>query len=240
MNTRPLPQPRRSRRRLASGVAALLIGLVGPAVLPATADAQTGNVITLEANAYKITNLTVGAGSQIPSGTVLTPVVLRTVDPDQGPWPTGPYTDPTSIAVGESVTISVNGTDVATSFPGSRPVGLTTTGGNFTGTVFAVGRDSYVIPRRGTVVSGPVTLTARATANNSTLGIGIVDWGPLLPAGVRPVTGTVLSESLSYSTVRSIAARSVALYDRDGIRGTNPGEEWLGTLSPYQSHTQPR
>lgn len=225
------PRLRRHRRRLASGLAALLIGAAGAASLPAPAGAQTGNVVTLETTAYKITNLKVGAGSRIPTGTVLTPVVLRTVDPDEGPRSTGSYTDPTRLSVGEQVTISVDGTRVATTFPGSRPVGLSTAGGSFVGTVFTAGRDSYVIPRRGTVVSGPVTLTASATANNFTGQLNASDFGPLLPVAQR-VIGTVLYES---STLPGIAtAGSAGLYDSDGIRGTNPGEEWLGAESPFQ------
>lgn len=167
------------------------------------------------------------------TGTVLTPIVLRTSDPDQGPGPTGVYTDPTRIEAGEVVTISADGTTIATSFPGTRSASLSTTGGTFTATMFAIGRDSYVIPHAGTVVSGPVTLTARATANNSTIGLGVGDFGPLLPAGSRPVSGTVLSEQLSGNSVISIAAQSVVLYDRDGVRDSNPGEEWLGRLSPF-------
>ncbi len=228
------PRLRRNHHRLARGLAALLIGAAGAASLSGTAGAQTGNVVTLEASAYKITDLAVGARSRIPAGTVLTPVILRTADPDQGPFPTGAYTDPTRIDVGEEITISVDGTTIATTFPGTRPVGLSTTGGNFSGTVFTIGGDSYVIPFRGTVVSGPVTLTARATSNDFTGGFNAGDFGPLLPAGAQPVTGTVLSESLSFSTVTSIATRNAVLYDSDGIRGTNQGEEWLGTASPFQ------
>ncbi len=228
------PRSRRIRRRLASGLAALVVGAAGAASLPGTAIAQTGNVVTLEAAAYKITDLTVGARASIPRGTVLTPVVLRTADPDAGPLSSGAYFDPTNINVGEQITIAVDGTTIATTFPGSRPVGVSTTGGNFGGTVFAVGRDSYLLPRRGVVVSGPVTLTARATASNSTGGFNVWDFGPLLPAGVQPVTGAVLSESTSASTTTSIAVSDVVLYDRDGVPGTNPGEEWLGTSRPFQ------
>ncbi len=229
METTQTPRPRRNRRRLAGGLAALLIGAAGAAALPGPASAQPGNVVTLETTAYKITNLAVGAGSQIPRGTVLTPVVLRTADPDAGPVSPGLYFDPTNITGGEQITISVDGTTIATTFPGSRPVALSTTGGTFGGTVFAVGRDSYLIPRRGVVVSGPVTLTARATANKTTGGFNVWDFGPLLPAGVPPVSGTVLSESFG-----SIGTLSAVLYDRDGVPGTNPGEEWLGTSRPFQ------
>lgn len=187
------------------------------------ASAATGPAVAnLGTTVFKISGKTFAPSAKtIPAGTSLQTVSLTTDDPDAGPQGVlGLNNDPTSLLVGETVTIKVNGATVATTVPTIRPVFLVTNAGTITAMLFSVGGNSYAIPRRGQTISAVTTTTATSAMNGPTSGLLTLDYG-FLPVGAPARTGRAFVQTADGTVVSSAAARAVTVYDADNIRANS-------------------
>ncbi len=188
---------------------------------------------TLTTQLLKISNLKVGPGGSIGSGSAVTSATLTTIDEDSGPL--GPLhlnPDPYSLTAFETLSFRINGVQVANTLPAMFATSITTNAGTFTALAFTIGNDTYLLPPGSVNIAGISSITAPAVLNSVPVtAVQTVDYG-FLPENANTFTGKVFSQVTEFgsSSPTSHLVTSSTVYDADHVRGNadSAGEE-VGT-----------
>lgn len=177
----------------------------------------------------RLEGVVLAAGDTVPAGTRLSPVTLTTVDPSSdssGSYPS----DATALGVGEAVTLTIDGVEVATTAPAWWFVNLATNAGPITGVSFTVNGSSYVVPERRQDISAVSSVTLASTVSSSSLGSLSTLSVELIPPNALRLTGRAYTQDAFLSIVRPGGTLDVTVFDADITRGDDsPGEE-LGVI----------
>ncbi len=182
-----------------------------------------------EGYAFRLTGLTLGAGSPIPTGTALERVVLTTRDLFLG------GTDGLSLNPGEAANLLINGTLIATVVPQMRATLLTTDAGSFAVLVFSVGGNSYALTASNTGFPAATQTTAASVLNTFSVGaISPVFYG-LQPEDANSYSAQTFSTQSYGSNLLSTRVGTLNLFDTDLVRGNaaTPDQEILTTANGF-------
>lgn len=183
-----------------------------------------------EGFAFKLTGLSTGAGSTIPTGTTLQKVVLTTRDLLAGVTSAELASDAFGLTSGEPANFLINGTLLTSTAPVFRAVLLNTNAGSYTALVFTVGSDTYAIPLPGANFDAATIITSASVVNTPAVPtINPISYG-LLPEDANTYTAQAFSTQDFGGPAGGLpdfsAVATATLYDTDLIRGN-------GELLPF-------
>lgn len=152
---------------------------------------------TLVGTAYRIDGVELGQNDIIASGTTLTAVELKTVDPDGNDFTVTPRSvifegtvNETVLSEAEEISFFVDGVEIATESPSYEFVSLTTNVGQLFGITFFADGDTYFLPRNDVSVDGVSSVTADSQIRANDVSFNQLDFG-LLPPGATRFEGQV-------------------------------------------------
>jgi hypothetical protein len=167
---------------------------------------------------FRLSGLTTGPGSTIPTGTMLEKVILTTRDRIEGTTDTQQVNDALGLISGEPATFQINGTVSAATAPVFRAVQLFTNAGSFTALVFTVGNTTYAMAAPGTNFDGATQIITSSVVN--TQAVPIVD----------PVGYGLLPEAQN-----TYAAQAFSTQDFGGPAGGLPDSSEITTVSLFDN-----
>ncbi len=194
-----------------------------------------------EGFAFRLSGPPVALGGSIPVGTTLDKVILTTRDllTETGTKGGGSQ-DAFGLVSGESATIQINGSVIATTLPTLRGATLTTDAGTLSVFLFTVGADTYAIARAGTDFDAHTQITAPSVTSSFAFqsSLNPITYG-LLPEGASTFTAATFNTQSSGANPNgqsiSITIGTTTVYDTDLERGNGEltgggGTELLTTL----------
>ena len=176
-----------------------------------------------EGYVFRLSGVTTGPGSTIPTGTVLDKVILTTRDLITGSGEASQLNDAIGLSLNESATFQINGTLISDTVPEFRAVSLNTNAGAISALVFTVGGVTYALAAPGTNFDTATRITAPSVTNISAVPVvNPVSYG-LLPEGANTYTAKIfVTEDFNGAPIGIPDLASVGtatLYDTDLIRG---------------------
>lgn len=180
----------------------------------------------------------VGSDTVFAAGTLVTPVSLRTEDPDDGAITVGgslmSYSDGINLSTGEAVDVYADEQLITRSGPTLYRVQFETDQGAIPGAVFSDGADAYFLPRTESPVADVDHLVADSTVRGNPVDSLSTYNYSLLPIGSHAIPGFAFEQYSQLGTSFGGGVRPYVVYDADGVRGTTDslGEELLLTVYP--------
>ena len=190
---------------------------------------------------FQLSGLTTGSGSTIPAGVTLDKVILTTRDLlTAAGTPGGGTFDGFGLISGESATIQINGTVIATTAPVFRAALLHTDAGDISVLVFTIGSNTYALAAPGTNYDAPSQIVAPSVVNTGAVPqVDLISYG-LLPEGANTYTAQSFSTQDFGGPAGGLPDFSeittATIYDTDLIRGNGESirTSYVETLTTIQ------
>jgi Ca2+-binding RTX toxin-like protein len=170
---------------------------------------------------FKLSGVSLGAGSTIPVGTSIQKVVLTTRDLVTETSILGQRNDALGLTPGESALVQINGVTIASAVPAFRAAYLNTDAGQIAVLVFTDGTDSYALAARGTDFDAPTRTVAPSVLNTISPNVVSQMTYGLQPEDANTYTAQSFNAEFGGGVPSAITGTigAVQLFDTDLVRG---------------------